>query len=101
VLLQVDLVDEAIGMYKQAKQYDSMVRLVAQYRRQLLQSTHEHLAKQLEGEGDLRAAERHYVEGGQWDEAVRMYRKADDWAEARRVARMHGGADAADQVAFA
>lgn len=95
------MVDEAIGMYKQAKQYDAMVRLVAQYRRNLLQSTHDLLAKQLEAEGDLRAAERHYVEGDKWDDAVRMYRKADDWAEARRVARTHGGPDAADQVAFA
>ncbi len=36
--------DLAINMYKNAEQYDHMVRLVAKYRRDLLRDTHIHLA---------------------------------------------------------
>ena len=38
-------VDSAIGMYKNRKQYDSMIRLVKQYHPDLLNDTHLHLAK--------------------------------------------------------
>lgn len=36
--------DLAINMYKKAKQYDHMIRLVAKYRSDLLKDTHLHLA---------------------------------------------------------
>jgi hypothetical protein len=32
----------------------------------LLKDTHQHLAQQLDGEGNLKAAEHHYIEGGAW-----------------------------------
>ncbi len=37
--------DLAIGMYKRAKQYDAMTRLVATYHSDLIDDTHLHLAK--------------------------------------------------------
>ena len=37
--------DQAISMYKKAKQYDSMTRLMAVYHKDLLDETHLHLAK--------------------------------------------------------
>ena len=41
----VDEPDLAISMYKKAKRYDSMIRLMGQYHNDLLDDTHLHLAK--------------------------------------------------------
>jgi len=46
--------DLAINMYKKAKQYDNMIRLVTKFRKELLKDTHQHLAQQLENEGNLK-----------------------------------------------
>ena len=43
--LTVNEPDLAINMYKKAKQYDHMIRLVVKYRRDLLKDTHLHLGK--------------------------------------------------------
>ena len=37
--------DLAINMYKKAKQYDNMIRLVTKFRKDLLKETHQHLAQ--------------------------------------------------------
>ena len=92
--------DLAISMYKKQRQYDHMTRLVQIYHPDLLQSTHVHLAQELEQEGNQRSAERHYIEAGDWKSAVHMYRGIDAWEDAYRVAQSHGGANAAKQVAF-
>ena len=92
--------DLAISMYKKQRQYDHMTRLVQTYHPDLLQSTHVHLAQELEQEGNQRSAERHYIEAGDWKSAVHMYRGIDAWEDAYRVAQSHGGASAAKQVAF-
>lgn len=44
--------DLAINMYKKAKQYDHMIRLVMKFRIDLLKETHHHLAQSLEMEGN-------------------------------------------------
>lgn len=93
--------DLAINMYKKNRQYDQMVRLVTTYRKDLLTETHLHLAQQLEHEGNFREAESHYVEAKDWKPAVNMYRANDMWDDAIRVAKLHGGASASKQVAFA
>lgn len=41
--------------------------------------------KELEGEGNLRQAEHHFTEAGEWKAAVNMYRSQDLWDEAYRV----------------
>ena len=66
--------DLAISMYKKQRQYDHMTRLVQAYHPDLLQSTHMHLAKELDQEGNQRSAEKHYIEAGDWKSAVHMYR---------------------------
>lgn len=48
----------------------------------------------------LRAAEKHFVEAGDWKAAVHMYRNSDLWEDAYRVAQTHGGPHSAKQVAF-
>lgn len=93
--------DLAINMYKKNRQYDQMVRLVTTYRKDLLTETHNHLAQQLEHEGNFREAENHYVEAKDWKPAVNMYRANDLWDDAVRVAKLHGGPSASKQVAFA
>lgn len=50
---------------------------------------------------NLKEAEGHFVEAGDWDAAVNMYRSNDLWDEAFRVAKTHGGGPAANRVAYA
>lgn len=59
-------------MYKKAKRYDAMVRLVGKHRPDVLKETHQYLAQQLEMEGSLKEAENHYAEAGEWLSAVNM-----------------------------
>ena len=88
--LAANEVDAAISMYKTIKQYDNMVRLVTRYRKELLKETYVHLGKQLEKENSLKRAEYYYVEGGNWSQAMEMYKSKDLWEDAIRVARTHG-----------
>lgn len=99
--LTVEEVNMAISMYKNHRKYDDMIRLVSAHRKELLKETHQFLAQQLEMEGALREAERHYAEAGEWLSAVNMYRSNDMWDEAIRVAKVHGGAAASKRVAYA
>jgi len=99
--LTVSEPDLAINMYKKARKYSEMVQLVEQHRRELLKETHQYLAQHLEAEGNLRDAEHHYVEAGEWLSAVNMYRTNDSWDEAMRVAKAQGGPNAAKRVAYA
>ena len=46
--------DLAINMYKKAKMFDHMIRLVMKFRVDLLKDTHHHLAQSLEWEGNLK-----------------------------------------------
>ncbi|XP_039273606.2 intraflagellar transport protein 172 homolog [Styela clava] len=96
----VDEPDLAITMHKKLRRYDDMIKLVEQYHSDLLQDTHIHLAKELEGENSLRRAEHHYVEGGDWKAAVNMYRQKDMWEDAYRVAKSSGTPTAHKQVAY-
>eukprot|EP01060_Flectonema_neradi_P010067 TRINITY_DN17208_c0_g1_i3.p1 TRINITY_DN17208_c0_g1~~TRINITY_DN17208_c0_g1_i3.p1 ORF type:complete len:1741 (+),score=384.31 TRINITY_DN17208_c0_g1_i3:134-5356(+) len=104
--------DLAIHMYKKAKKYDDMIRLVAQHRVELLSKTHLNLAQHFEKEGNYKKAEHHYIqakvenveeEGIQegWKAAVNMYRSAKLWDDAIRVAKMHGGTGASRNVVIA
>ena len=76
--------DLAISMFKKQRQYDNMMRLVTTYHSDLVQSTHTHLAQELENEGNHKSAENHYVAAGEWKSAVHMYRGSDLWEDAYR-----------------
>lgn len=41
--------------------------------------------QELEAEGNMRQAEHHFLEAGDWKAAVNMYRSQDMWEEAHRV----------------
>ena len=93
--------DDAVDMYRRARKYDQMIRLVRIYREERLEETHALLAQQLEADGNLREAERQYLEAKDWKSAVRMYRASEQWEDAVRVAKAGGGGAASKQVAYA
>ena len=64
--------DLAISMYKKQRHYDQMMRLVQQYHPDLVQSSHIHLAQELQQEGNHRSAEKHWVDAGDWKSAVHV-----------------------------
>lgn len=91
IYLLCDQSDKAISMYKDAKQYEAMIRLVGQYHADLLVETHKHLAKELEHDKFYSKAELHYLNAGEWKSAIQMYKKIDRWEEAYRIARTYAG----------
>lgn len=98
VLLTINEPDLAISMYKKLEQYDAMIRLVQQYHPDLVESTHLHLARQLEAKGKYKTAENHFIAGNDWKAAVHMYGSANLWDEAYRVAKQKGTDGASNQV---
>ena len=65
-----------------------MLRLVKQHHEDLVQSTHLHLAGELQQEGNFRDAEKHFIAAQDWKAAVNMYRQLDMWEEAYRVTKL-------------
>ncbi|CAF0950446.1 unnamed protein product [Didymodactylos carnosus] len=90
----------AILMYKRIKNYEGLLRLVKQYYPDKLKETELNIAKELEQEKRFKEAEVHYVQCGEWKAAANMYRLLDQWDDAYRIARQHGGPVPAQQVAF-
>ena len=98
IFVKVNEPDQAIIMYKKARDFTNMVRLVQTYRPDYVLKTHLSLAAQFEKEGNLKLAEQHYISGKDWGKAVNMYRDANQWEDAVRVAKVNGGPTAAKQV---
>ena len=94
-------IDSAITMYKNAKQYESMIKLVKQHHPTLVPETCVYLAKELENDKLYKQAENYFIMAEEWQQAVLMYKGAELWEDAYRVSRAHGGSLAAKQVAFA
>ncbi len=88
--LTVDQPDDAIQMYKKNSSYDNMIRLISKYRKNLLKTTHQAIAQKFQTEGNLKMAEHHFVESGNWHLAVESYRNANLWEDAIRVCRQNG-----------
>lgn len=53
--------DAAIAMHRKAGHRGDMIRLVAEHRPDLLQTTHAHLARELDAAGKPREAEEHFL----------------------------------------
>lgn len=98
--LKADEIDFAISMYKNHHLFDDMIRLVSKYRKVHLKDAHVQIGRQLEGEGNLRDAERHYIESGQWTDAVSMYRNTNNWEEAIQITKTYGPGDQWKRVAI-
>eukprot|EP01013_Petalomonas_cantuscygni_P006238 TRINITY_DN1715_c0_g1_i1.p1 TRINITY_DN1715_c0_g1~~TRINITY_DN1715_c0_g1_i1.p1 ORF type:complete len:1783 (-),score=555.37 TRINITY_DN1715_c0_g1_i1:358-5706(-) len=93
--------DQAIGMYRKARRYDDMIRLVQVYHPDLVTKTHQTLAHSLRREGQMKQAEQHFVAAKDWKTAVNMYCEANLWEDAIRVAKRNGGANASSLVILA
>lgn len=98
IFLTIKEPELAIAMYNRLEQYDAMMRLVDEFHHDQVQSTHVHLAKQLDAKGKQKSAEYHYIAAGEWEAAVKMYANASLWDEAHRVAKQKGPDGASDQV---
>mmetsp|Transcript_11730 Transcript_11730/g.22317 ORF Transcript_11730/g.22317 Transcript_11730/m.22317 type:complete len:1744 (-) Transcript_11730:31-5262(-) len=99
--LTVSEPDLAISMYKKNRHYDDMIRLVTQWRKELLTETNIHLATQFQEEGNFKLAEKHYLAANEWKPVVSMYRENDMWEDCLRVAKQKGGQKAYKQVMYA
>ena len=55
----------------------------------LLFTGYQSVFQELEAEENLRQAEHHFVEAGDWKAVVNMYRSHDLWDEAYRVCLFH------------
>ena len=99
-MIVVNEPDMAIAMYKRRELYDSMIRLVERYHKELLDSTHLHLARQLESKGKFKNAEMHFIASGDWKSAVHMYCSSGRWEDGYRVAKQKGSEGASNQVAY-
>lgn len=100
ILISIGEPDTAISMYKRLEHYDAMIRLVERFHRDLLDNTHQHLARQLEARGKYKTAEVHYLAAQDWKAAVHMYCGQSKWEDAHRIAKLKGGQQAASQVAY-
>ncbi|KAJ3030518.1 hypothetical protein HK097_005620, partial [Rhizophlyctis rosea] len=98
--LTVNEPDLAINMYKTHKQYDHMIRLVTAYHKDLLGETHLYLGRTLEAEGNLKGAEHHFLEAGDWKSCVNMWCANNLFEEGYRVGKAYGGPTSAKQVAY-
>eukprot|EP01002_Notosolenus_urceolatus_P003783 NODE_19_length_3654_cov_89.288766_g15_i0.p1 GENE.NODE_19_length_3654_cov_89.288766_g15_i0~~NODE_19_length_3654_cov_89.288766_g15_i0.p1 ORF type:complete len:1188 (-),score=541.95 NODE_19_length_3654_cov_89.288766_g15_i0:89-3412(-) len=99
--LRVEMSEAAVQMYRKAKKYDDMIRLVSTYHKEFLIKTYKTLAATLDREGKYKQAEQYYISAKDWQDAVKMYREANLWDDAVRVARRHGGPNAMKIVIFA
>lgn len=100
ILISIGEPDTAISMYKRLEHYDAMIRLVERFHRDLLDNTHMHLARQLEGRGKYKTAEVHFLAANDWKAAVHMYCSQSKWEDAHRIAKLKGGEPASNQVAY-
>lgn len=92
--------DYAIQMYQKQHMFDDMIRLVQEYRLVHLSDAHIQIAEQLENEGSLRDAEKHYLRAGKWQNVVAMYREKGKWDDSIRVAKTYGPANYWTKVAL-
>ncbi|VDN00883.1 unnamed protein product [Thelazia callipaeda] len=93
-------VNKAITMYQKAQCIDDMLKLIEKYHVEDAKNSHVYIATDLEQKGDLRAAEEHYLLGGEWKLAVNMYQNAELWNDAYRVAKQEGEELAQNQVIY-
>lgn len=92
--------NRAIAMYKEANRIDEMMKLIERYHNERVDETHKRLAEELEEKGDLKGAEEQYLLAGDWKAVVNMYKEAEQWADAYRVARAEGGDKVHKHIAY-
>jgi len=92
--------DYAIKMYQKQHMFDDMIRMVEEHRVIHLSEAHNLIATQLEAEGQVRDAEKHFLRAGKWQSVVAMYRDKGRWDDSIRVAKTYGPANYWKKVAL-
>ena len=89
IYLLLERPEPAIEMHRRRGSFDRMLELIGQFRGDQLETSLLQLARQLEAEGRLEEAERYLLRASpsEWTSVVRMYRLANRWPEAFRVAQ--------------
>ena len=110
-LLAVGDTAGALALHRRHGRWDALVAVAAAAastgaggqgrKNELLQACHLEAARARAAEGDMAAAERHYVDAGHWEDAAAAYSAAGRWDDARRIAALGGGTAAATRVALA
>ncbi|XP_065179819.1 intraflagellar transport protein 172 homolog [Sycon ciliatum] len=92
----------AIAMYKRAKKYDKVMRLIKHYHPETVADTHGLLAEEIEADKHFNVAEQHFVKSGEngWKKAIQMYCRNEMWEDSHRVAREHGGEEGGNQLVY-
>jgi intraflagellar transport protein 172 len=90
VYLSLGLSDEAIRMYKKESQWRDMLRLFKEFRRENLKEAYVLIGKRLENSKEYGEAEDHFLRGGQWRLALKMYESAGQVGESLRILREFG-----------
>ncbi|KAL0208530.1 hypothetical protein P9112_011117 [Eukaryota sp. TZLM1-RC] len=98
--IAINQVDLAIEMYRVHHQFDSMIRLVKIYRKDLLNETYIAIGQKLESMSDIEGAIKHYLEAKQWKLAVATLKVNKQWEKALALAKLHGGSSAGKVVAY-
>jgi intraflagellar transport protein 172 len=86
--LAVGKSDLAIAMYKSARAYGDMIRLVEKFHPEFLKQTHAAIGKICEDAEHLSQAEQHYVAGNDVRSAIQMFISRKMWEDAYRVAKL-------------
>ncbi|VDN86329.1 unnamed protein product [Brugia pahangi] len=98
--IAIGQVNNAIAMYKKTDRIDDMIRLMEKYHIENVKETHLQVAIDLEEKGNLREAEEHYLLANEWKKAVNMYRNAEIWNDAYRIAKQEGDDMAQKQIRY-
>ena len=101
LFVRANAIEEAAAMYRDARQFDQLTRLLeGGATPQRLKEEQIEVGRQLEKEGQQKEAEQYYCAAGEWRAALTMYEGVEMWDEAIRVAKVHGGREQANGVAF-
>eukprot|EP00672_Neobodo_designis_P025471 CAMPEP_0174835280 /NCGR_PEP_ID=MMETSP1114-20130205/5324_1 /TAXON_ID=312471 /ORGANISM="Neobodo designis, Strain CCAP 1951/1" /LENGTH=1775 /DNA_ID=CAMNT_0016069225 /DNA_START=364 /DNA_END=5691 /DNA_ORIENTATION=+ len=99
IYIKVNEPDKAIVMYKKARDWANMIRVVQAFHPEnIVNKTRLNIAGNLEKEKNYKQAEQYFVAGKDWNRAVNMYREAGMWDDVVRVAKVNGGPVAVKNV---
>lgn len=90
----------AIAMYKDAKQYDNMIRLVSKYSEENLKEAYIMIANLIKNEPNpnLKLAENHFIQANEWRQCALMYKQHGMYEEALKIIKTYGNKGESNSV---
>lgn len=90
IYLSLDLSDKAIRMYKNKCKWGKMLKLFAEFRPENLGEAHVLIGKRMINQKEYSEAEDHFLKGGEWKLAVKMYETINRVNECLRLLAEYG-----------